>query len=175
MMTTPCCWQPDVAAARSRHSRTDPAARHCHPTRARDALIGTQAATVVAQLKPDSYFNFVELMFERQEQFHHAAGRDKTPTSMEELFASWAKETCGIEKEKFLETYESDDNYLWTKESHRAGILKGVWSTPTFAINGIEADKLGSSSSPDEWAALLDPMLDVDTSGGAAGAGSGTA
>uniref|UniRef100_A0A7S1G5G6 Thioredoxin-like fold domain-containing protein n=1 Tax=Bicosoecida sp. CB-2014 TaxID=1486930 RepID=A0A7S1G5G6_9STRA len=131
------------------------------------AWIAHHSATTVGLLKGrDAFFSIVDKAFEEQEKFQHAAGRDKTPADVEAVFAEWAA-GVGCDKAEFAAAFESDEGYLAPKEAQRVGILRQVWSTPTFFLNGVEADKMGSGKSPDEWAEVLDGM--IGTAGGAGG------
>lgn len=133
------------------------------------AWIVTRGAAVVGCLKPDKWYDFVDYCFEHQEEYQHAAGENKTPKQMEALMAKFAKEVADIDEEAFATEYASDRNFLTAKEPQRVAIVRQIWSVPTFFVNGFENDKVGSSTSKDEWVAYLKDM--VGDGGAAGGAG----
>jgi hypothetical protein len=63
------------------------------------------------------------------------------------------------DRAEFIKRLESDDVYAAAKLPSRVAFSRGVWSTPTFYINGAEATQLSSSSTPEEWNKILEPLL----------------
>ena len=117
-----------------------------------------QAVIALAKQLPDRFSEFVSYVFERQAEFNAAAGDALSQGALKEVFCSMA-ESFGADRARFAEDISSEDVMLSVKESQRLGILHGVWSTPTYIINGTEVPSLGSSTTPEQWATYLGTLL----------------
>jgi hypothetical protein len=63
------------------------------------------------------------------------------------------------DRTEFINRLESDDVYAAAKIPSRIAFSRGVWSTPTFFINGAEATQVSSSSTLEDWNNILEPLL----------------
>jgi hypothetical protein len=72
-------------------------------------------------------------------------------------FASeYARES---DAEAFFERLDSEEVEQAAKIPLRLAATRGVWSTPTFFINGAEVPQLSSSSTLEDWKAVLEPLF----------------
>ena len=125
----------------------------------RQSWDATKAAIAVAQDDTDKFVNFVNYLFEHQEEFANEASKDKTQTDFHQLLASYAADGFGWDKQKFIDRLESEEIYNQARIPARLAIMRGVWSTPTFFINGAEASELSSQSSLEDWQQAIESLL----------------
>ena len=126
----------------------------------RQSWDGTKAAIAVAGNDPKKFIDFVSYIFEHQSEFANEAFKDKTETDWYHLLADYAIDaTEWTDKAKFIELLDSKQIYDLARIPARFSIVRGVWSTPTFYINGAEATDLSSQSSLQEWQDTIDSLL----------------
>jgi protein-disulfide isomerase len=126
----------------------------------RQSWDATKAAMAVAGEDTDKFINFVSYIFARQAEFANEAFKDKTQTDWHYLLASYAVDgTEWNDREKFLQLLNSKEIYDRARIPARFSIIRGVWSTPTFLINGAEATDLSSQSSLEDWQNALNSLL----------------
>ncbi|MBE9043934.1 thioredoxin domain-containing protein [Pleurocapsales cyanobacterium LEGE 10410] len=126
----------------------------------RQSWDGTKAAIAVAENDPKKFIDFVSYVFEHQSEFANEAFKDKTQTDWHNLLADYALDaTEWSDRAKFLELLNSKEIYNQARIPARFSIVRGVWSTPTFFINGAAATKLSSSSSLSDWQNAIDSLL----------------
>ncbi|MGD1918265.1 MAG: hypothetical protein ACFCAD_04900 [Pleurocapsa sp.] len=63
------------------------------------------------------------------------------------------------DKDKFIQLLNSKENYGKARIPARFAAVKGVWSTPTYFINGAEATDLSSQSSLEVWQKIINSLL----------------
>ena len=63
------------------------------------------------------------------------------------------------DKGQFIELLNSKEIYSKARIPARFATLRGVWSTPTYFINGAEASELSSQSSLQQWQEAIDDLL----------------
>jgi protein-disulfide isomerase len=118
----------------------------------RQSWDATKAAIAIAGNDTNKFIDFVSYLFEHQEEFANEAFKDKTQKDWHDLLAQYALDaTAWSEREKFIQLLNSEDIYNQTKIPARFAAIRGVWSTPTFFINGAEATDLSSQSSLADW------------------------
>ncbi|MEM9492290.1 MAG: thioredoxin domain-containing protein [Myxococcota bacterium] len=118
------------------------------------------AAVAVAGDDPERFWRFATFLYERQDSYLNGAMSERTPTDLRRMLAGYAAEFSGQgEPEVFVRRMVSDPVFAATKVPIRYGISRGVWSTPTFFINGAEASQLSSASTVADWRAILEPQL----------------
>lgn len=126
----------------------------------RQSWDATKAAIAVAGDDTGKFVDFVSYVFEHQAEFANEVFKDKTQTDWHHLLASYAVDASEWEdKDRFVELLNSKEIYNKTKIPARWAIVRGVWSTPTFFINGAEASDLSSQSSLQDWQNAIDPLL----------------
>ena len=126
----------------------------------RQSWDATKAAIAVAGDDTSKFIDFVSYIFDRQSEFAADAFKDKTQTDWHYLLASYAVDaTEWKDKEQFVELLNSKEIYNQTKIPARWAIVRGVWSTPTFFINGAEAIDLSSQSSLQDWQDKINSVL----------------
>ena len=125
----------------------------------RQSWDATKAAIAVADNDTNKFIDFVSYLFERQSEFANEASKDKTQTDWHNMLADYAVATGWGDRDKFLELLNSEEVYSKARIPARFATIRGVWSTPTFYINGAEAADLSSQSSLQEWQDTIDPLL----------------
>ena len=126
----------------------------------RQSWDATKAAIAVAEDDTDKFINFVSYIFDHQSEFAGDTFKDKTQTDWHYLLASYAVDaTEWKDKDRFVELLNSEEIYKQTKIPARWAIVRGVWSTPTFFINGAEAIDLSSQSSLQDWQDKINSIL----------------
>ena len=126
----------------------------------RQSWDGTKAAIAVANDDTDKFIKFVSYLFEQQSEFANEASKDRTQTQWHQLLAKYAVETTEwSDKEQFIELLNSKKIYNQARIPARFATLRGVWSTPTYFINGAEASELSSQSSLQQWQEAIDALL----------------
>ena len=126
----------------------------------RQSWDATKAAIAVAQDDTNKFINFVNYLFDHQSEFANEAFKDKTQTDWHNLLADYAVDaTESRDRDKFIELLNSKEIYSQARIPARFATVRGVWSTPTFFINGAETADLSSQSSLQEWRATIDPLI----------------
>lgn len=126
----------------------------------RQSWDATKAVIAIAGDDTQKFVNFTSYIFSRQSEFANEAWKDKTQTEFHELLGELAIATTDwTDKAKLIERINSKDVYAQARIPARFATVRGVWSTPTFFINGAEATSLSSASSLKDWQAVIDPLL----------------
>ena len=126
----------------------------------RQSWDATKAAIAIAGDDTDKFINFVSYLFDRQSEFANEASKDRTQTQWHDLLATYAVDaTEWSNKEQFIELLNSKEIYSQARIPARFATLRGVWSTPTYFINGAEASDLSSQSSLREWQDTINSPL----------------
>ena len=120
----------------------------------------TKAIFAVAGADSELFFPLATFLYQRQEQFFNGPFKQRTQVDLYDLIVSLLTE-YGYQTDRavFIKRIESDEVFAAAKVPSRVAFSRGVWSTPTFFINGAEATTLGSSSTPEDWNKVLDPLL----------------
>lgn len=120
----------------------------------------TKGAIAVAGTDSNKFIDFVGYLFSRQEEFANEAWKDKTQTDFHNFLAECAADATEYKnKEQFIERLNSEEIYAQARIPARFATVRGVWSTPTFFINGAEATSLSSGSSPEDWQTVINELL----------------
>ena len=126
----------------------------------RQSWDGTLAAIAVAGDNPAKFVSFVSYLLDHQTEFANEAFDDKTRKDWHNLLADYAIEaTEWSDKNKFLELLNSKEIYSKGRIPARFAAIRGVWSTPTYFINGAEATDLSSKSSVADWQKQINSLL----------------
>ncbi|MGB3786795.1 MAG: thioredoxin domain-containing protein [Phormidesmis sp.] len=131
----------------------------------RQSWDATKAAIAVADTDTQNtdtqkFIDFVSYLFEQQEDFANEAWKDKTQTEFHTFLAECAaKAVEHKDKQQFLNLLTSEKVYAQARIPARFATIRGVWSTPTFFINGAEATMLSSGSSLQDWQSAIDELL----------------
>ncbi len=123
----------------------------------RQSWDATKAVIALANEDVEKFIEVVDRIFSQQADFANEAWKNKTQTE----FHQWlADHIAGSTSQgSFIERLNSEEVYAAARVPARFAAVKGVWSTPTFFINGAEATKLSSGSDLQEWQAIIDPLL----------------
>jgi len=126
----------------------------------RQSWDATKAAIAIAGQDTNKFVNFVNYLFEHQEEFANEASKDTTQTQWHQTLAQYAVDaTEWTDENKFIELLNSKEIYSQARIPARFAAMKGVWSAPTYFINGAEATDLSSQSSLSNWQAKIDSLL----------------
>ncbi|GAB4541489.1 MAG: hypothetical protein Tsb0014_33480 [Pleurocapsa sp.] len=126
----------------------------------RQSWDATKAAIAVSENDTHKFINFASYIFEHQEEFANEAFKDKTQTDLHNLLTEYAMQaTEWSDKNQFLKTLNSEKVYNQARIPARFAAIRGVWSTPTYFINGAEATDLSSQSSLQDWQEKIDFLL----------------
>ena len=126
----------------------------------RQSWDATKAAIAVAGQDTQKFIDFVSYLFEHQSEFANEASKDRTQTQWHELLADYALDaTDWTDKKQFVEQLNSKEIYAQARIPARWATIKGVWSTPTYFINGAEVTDLSSQSSVKDWQQKIDSLL----------------
>lgn len=120
----------------------------------------TKAIFAVAGADSTLFFPLATYLYEQQEQFFNGVFKQRTELDLYDLIVRLLTE-YGYQTDRtaFITRLESDDIYAAAKIPSRIAFSRGVWSTPTFFINGAEATQLSSSSTLGDWNTVLEPLL----------------
>ena len=120
----------------------------------------TKAIFAVAGADSELFFPLATFLYQRQEQFFNGPFKQRTQVDLYDLIVNLLKEYgYKTDPAELIKRIESDEVYGVAKVPSRIAFSRGVWSTPTFFINGAEAATLSSSSTLEDWSKILDPLL----------------
>ena len=126
----------------------------------RQSWDGTKAAIAVAGDDTNKFIKFVSYLFEHQSEFANEASQNTTQTQWHQLLASYAVDaTEWSDKNQFIELLNSQEIYSQARIPARFATIRGVWSTPTYFLNGAEATDLSSQSSLQDWQKAINTLL----------------
>ncbi|MGV2829048.1 DsbA family protein [Myxosarcina sp. GI1(2024)] len=125
----------------------------------RQSWDATKAAIAVAGDDTDKFVDFATYLFQHQGEFANEAFKDKTQTDFHRLLASYAADGFDWNERELIDRLESKEIYNQARVPARLAVVRGVWSTPTFFINGAEATDLSSQSSLEDWQQTIDSLL----------------
>jgi Thioredoxin len=120
----------------------------------------TKAIFAVAGADSELFFPLATFLYQRQEQFFNGEFQQRSQVDLYDLIVNLLTEYgYQTDRAEFIKRLESDEVFGAAKVPSRIAFSRGVWSTPTFFINGAEATTLGSSSTREDWNNILDPLL----------------
>jgi protein-disulfide isomerase len=120
----------------------------------------TKAIFAVAGADSKLFFPLATFLYEHQEKFVNKEFKERTEPDLYDLIVGLLTDYgYKTDRTEFIKRLESDDVYNAAKVPSRIAFSRGVWSTPTFFINGAEATQLGSSSTLEDWNKILEPLL----------------
>ncbi|MEO1671206.1 MAG: thioredoxin domain-containing protein [Cyanobacteria bacterium J06631_2] len=126
----------------------------------RQSWDATKAAIAVAEDDVDKFVSFVNYLLDHQTEFANEASKDRTQTEWQQMLAGYAVEaTEWSDKDQFVQLLNSKEVYAKARIPARFAATRGVWSTPTFFINGAEASNFSSQSSLADWQKQIDSLL----------------
>ncbi|ACB54468.1 unknown [Crocosphaera subtropica ATCC 51142] len=126
----------------------------------RQSWDATKAAMTVAQDNAEKFVDFVSYLFDHQSEFNEKAFKDKTQTDWHNLLADYALDSnLWNKREKFIQLLNSEEIYNQARIPARFAAIRGVWSTPTFFINGAQTTDLSSQSNLQDWQDKINSLL----------------
>ncbi|MEM7759233.1 MAG: thioredoxin domain-containing protein [Cyanobacteria bacterium P01_A01_bin.40] len=126
----------------------------------RQSWDATKAAIAVAGADTQKFIDFASYILDRQAEFANEASQDTTQTQWHRTLADYAVDaTSWGDREQFIQLLNSKEIYSKARIPARFAAMKGVWSTPTWFINGAEVTDLSSQSSLEDWQAKIDSLL----------------
>lgn len=121
----------------------------------------TKTLTAVAAPHPLKAWQFISHLFQNQERFNGAAFETKTRQDLLALVETLIEEfDPALPSHDLVKDLGDESSAIASraKSSVRYAIIRGVWSTPTFLINGSEVPQLESSSTISDWNSFLDSL-----------------
>lgn len=126
----------------------------------RQSWDATKAAIAIARKDTEKFISFVSYLLDHQAEFANEAFKDKTQTDWHNLLAKYAVDaTEWTDQAQFIQLLNSKEIYNQARIPARFAITRGVWSTPTWFINGAEVTDLSSQSSLQQWQEKIDFLL----------------
>jgi protein-disulfide isomerase len=120
----------------------------------------TKAIFAVAGADSALFFPLATFLYTNQEKFWNNEFKQRTEPDLYDLIVRLLTEYgYKTDRTEFIKRIESDELYGAAKVPSRFAFSRGVWSTPTFFINGAEVTALGSSSTLADWNKILEPLL----------------
>lgn len=120
----------------------------------------TKAIFAVAEADSEVFFKLATFLYERQEQFFNSVFKQRTEVDLYDLIVRLVNEFgYPTDAAEFIKRIESDEVYAAAKIPSRIAFSRGVWSTPTFYINGAEANQISSSYTLEDWDKIVEPLL----------------
>jgi protein-disulfide isomerase len=120
----------------------------------------TKAAVILSAGDSIKFWDVLTYLYDRQEEYSSDVLNQQTHVDLYNLLARFADDYANWrDGTAFIKQLKSDEIEQETKIPIRFAISQGVWSTPTFFINGGEASQLSSSSTLADWKAVFDSML----------------
>jgi protein-disulfide isomerase len=120
----------------------------------------TKAIFAVAGADSALFFPLATFLYTNQEKFWNNEFKQRTEPDLYDLIGDLlADYGYKTDRTEFIKRLESDDVFGAAKVPSRIAFSRGVWSTPTFFINGAEVTQLGSSSTLEDWNKILEPLL----------------
>ena len=104
---------------------------------------------------PAKYFEFVDVLFKNQSSFSNSQFKTKSPIDLLQLLSSLLID-FGISQSELSDLMDDDLTLDAMKACQRRGISLGVWSTPTFYLNGALLTKVSGSDDSGEWIEYLE-------------------
>ena len=101
---------------------------------------------------------FATFLYDQQERFFNGPFADKTHPDLLNFAVEITREWDAAETD-VAARMERDEAYLQTRIPIRQAARRGVWSTPTYFVNDVEATTVGSSTTFTEWKAALEALL----------------
>ena len=108
----------------------------------------------------DLFIKLTTFMYQRQEQFFNGPFKQRSQVDLYDLIVRLLAE-FGYQTDptEFIKRLENDEVFAAAKVPSRVAFSRGVWSTPTFFINGAEVTQLSSLSTFEQWNEILGPLL----------------
>lgn len=122
----------------------------------------TKAVVAIAAGQPLRAWQFIGHLYQHQADYALDAFDHKTRHDLLRLITDLAAKFDPAWENRDLAQQIADENGSVAdraKASVRYAIGRGVWSTPTFIINGSPVPTLESSSTMGDWQAVIEPML----------------
>lgn len=121
----------------------------------------TKAAIAFAQKDSEQFIDVFSYLYVHQQEFENQAFRERTQVDLHNLLADLiVSYGANEEHSEFKQHLASQQVSQMAKVPNRIAAVQGVWSTPTFFINQAEVTQLSSSSTLQDWQAILDPLFE---------------
>lgn len=117
-----------------------------------------KALTAIAATEPPKAWKFMDHLFQHQDLFRQSTFENKTYQDLLILTKTLMQQFDASLPTQELMTKIADEGSAIAKRaktSVRYAVVRGVWSTPTFIINGSEVPQLESSSTLQDWQDFL--------------------
>ncbi|KAJ9458363.1 Na(+)/H(+) antiporter NhaA 2 [Diplonema papillatum] len=127
------------------------------------ALVGHQQAfdahraldVVSRMVGPQAAYEFIDVLYSKQSEFSNPQFKTKTPLDLLRMLGDWAR-PFGVDPLLLPDLMDDDLTYDSVKASQRRGVFLGVWSTPTFFLNGGLVTKVTGTDDVSAWVTYLE-------------------
>eukprot|EP01129_Flabellula_baltica_P014527 TRINITY_DN6974_c0_g1_i1.p1 TRINITY_DN6974_c0_g1~~TRINITY_DN6974_c0_g1_i1.p1 ORF type:complete len:214 (-),score=44.08 TRINITY_DN6974_c0_g1_i1:25-666(-) len=124
-----------------------------------DAALAVAVIVNENDTKNVTTWDIVQYFLDHQIEFANFRFADKTENDLLDLFAGYAKDLTGLDKDKFMKGMARQDIFYEVDHCMHLGVTKSVLGTPTFFINGFKVPSVDSMTSLEEWIKIIDPLL----------------
>jgi len=121
----------------------------------------TKTITAVADPDPLKGWKFISHLFQNRDRYNSEAFATKTHQDLWALIRTLIQEFDDtLPADQLVKDITDEGSAIASraKTSIRYAISRGVWSTPTFFINGSEVPQLESSSTLKDWHTFLNDL-----------------
>ncbi|CAI5491463.1 unnamed protein product [Closterium sp. Naga37s-1] len=124
-----------------------------------NSYFASQATNAVAAINGSLAFDWIDGVFDAQDDLSLSATWQKTPEQVAAQLARLASERLGIDEERFKGAFLDAEVEWRTRLAFKYGCSRAVVGTPTFLLNGVAVPIAAAEWTIYEWRALLDPLV----------------
>lgn len=122
------------------------------------AFLASEGAVVMASKFPAQFWQYIDLIFDRQESFYNAVTEKETMVAVRASLANLVQAELGVPATGFLEGIADSTLNGDTRASWKYGCSRHVSGTPTFLVNGVPVAGQPAWGLK-EWQWVLDPLV----------------
>ncbi|KAF8022661.1 hypothetical protein BT93_F0239 [Corymbia citriodora subsp. variegata] len=124
------------------------------------AYVASRALNIVNGLNASATFPLLELFFKEQARFYNAQTINLSKAAVVGYIANFAKQVVASPlKSAVVSGFKNRSTDLKTRVSFKYSALRGVFSTPTFFVNGFLLPDSASTADYDGWRSIIDPLI----------------
>ncbi|CAI5466057.1 unnamed protein product [Closterium sp. Yama58-4] len=124
-----------------------------------NSYFASQATNAVAAINGSLAFDWIDAVFDAQDDLSLSGTWQKTPEQVAAQLARLAAERLGIDEERFKETFLDAEVEWRTRLAFKYGCSRAVVGTPTYLVNGVAVPMAAAEWTIYDWRALLDPLV----------------
>ncbi|CAI5948407.1 unnamed protein product [Closterium sp. NIES-65] len=124
-----------------------------------NSYFASQATNAVAAINGSLAFDWIDAVFDEQDDLSLSATWQKTPEQVAAQLARLASERLGIDEERFKGSFLDAEVEWRTRLAFKYGCSRAVVGTPTYLVNGVAVPMAAAEWTIYDWRALLDPLV----------------